>query len=271
MKTLLLAGVLLASSSATALAQTDCTTGADGNTYCDPTAFHVSAPGATGQDPVLLNNSTSFGITEVGNHTINQPIRVFFIEPGSTFTAPTINEVSGLGSGGNFDLTGPFAFEQSRAWNPADRLFDGSIISTISTGQNLGAELNLQGLDASISFANFITAFQAIGLCGGMVACPTTFSFEDVAIPEGFNSDNDFMNFAGAFALGTIIAPVAVDVESQNNGHFKITPFDTSWTNTGVVNSLSSTVPEPQTWAMLVIGFGLMGLLGFRRKAYKLA
>ena len=80
----------------------------------------------------------------------------------------------------------------------------------------------------------------------------------------------DFETVDGVFPLGTLIAPLAVDVVTKN-GKTTSTFYDTSWTNTGDVNTLSVSTPEPSTWAMLITGFALMGLFAPLRKSKRYA
>jgi hypothetical protein len=244
---------MLAAMGATpALAQMCSTDPVSGDTFCDPTAFHITSPTATGSDPVLLNDSNSFTIQLVGNHTINQPLHILFIEaPG---TALSISSVSGVGSSGAFSF-GPTATSVQDAFVTATRTFTGPAV-TISATQDLAKEINLPGGDTSLSYANFMTAFAANHL-----TLPTTFDVFDAIIPEGFNANSptDFVKVTGNFGLGTIIAPLALDITSQANGKFKVDVFDTSWTNAGVVNQLSVATPEPSTWVMMLLGFGFAG------------
>jgi len=61
----------------------------------------------------------------------------------------------------------------------------------------------------------------------------------------------DFLEINGTFGQGTVIAPyIAPDLF-------------TSWTNTGVV---TGAVPEPSTWAMMILGFAGVGYLAYRRR-----
>jgi hypothetical protein len=258
MRTLLLAATLLAASGSGALAQM-CQTDAAGNTICDPTAFHVTSSTATGSEPVLLNDSNTFTIDLVGNHTIDQPLHILFIEaPG---TALSITSATGVEAGGVPFSFGATATAAQQAFNLTDGLFDGPDV-TISTGQDLAKQINLAGGDTSISYANFMTAFAANGL-----SLPTTFDVFDATFPVGFDSNADFITLNGSFGLGTIIAPLALDVTTGSNGKLDVTVFDTSWTNAGVVNQLSSTVPEPRTWAMMLLGFAFLALVGRRARA----
>jgi hypothetical protein len=246
MRAALLAGALMLASGP-AFAQMCSTDPTSGDTFCDPTAFHVSSGTATGSDPVLLNDSNTFTITEVGNHTINQPLHILFIEaPG---TALSISGASGIGAGGVPFSFGATATGTQLAFDTTNRLFDGPQV-TISSGQDLGKQINLPGGDTSLSYANFMAAFAANGL-----PLPTTFDVFDAVFPVGFDSDADKITLTGNFGLGTIIAPFALDITQQSNGKFKVDVFDTSWTNAGVVNQLSSPVPEPRTWVMMLLGF----------------
>jgi hypothetical protein len=264
MKKLLLAAALCALV-APAYAQTACTTDASGNTICDPTSFHVTSGTATGSDPVLLNDANTFTITEVGNHSINDPIRVFFIDPLGT-ALPTITGATGVGPLGSFTL-GPTSVFTAQAFDSTNGLFDGPVV-TLAAGQKFGDQIGLG--DNSVSFANIKTEYDLLGL-----TVPTTFQIEEATfnVPGGgFNSDLDSLTVNGAFSIGTIIAPLAVDITLKNNGKLDITAFDTSWTNAGFVNTTSIPgTPEPSTWAMLIAGFGLLGLVGWKKRGARLA
>lgn len=264
MRKTLIAVALMAT--AGAHAQTaPCFTDASGNTFCDPASFHVTSPTATGQDPVLLNESNTLTITEVGNHSINQPIRVLLLEPlGSPL--PTITSATGVEAGGVPFSLGPQTTVAATAFDTTNGTFDGPVV-TLSAGQDVGKAFNLPGADASVSFTNILLAYAAAG-----IPAPTTFQIEDAVIPVSFDSDSDFLTLNGSFGLGTVIAPVAVDVEVGNNGKLKVTTFDTAWTNTGFVNKLSvPPVPEPSTWALMILGFSFLGFAGWRRAGIRLA
>lgn len=257
MRRLLLTTALIAFAGG-AHAQTACTD--DGATMiCDPTAFHVSAPGATGQDPVLLNNSTTFTLTEVGNHTINQPIRVLIIEPDGP-NLSSITGVNGLGTGGPFSF-GAQSITALGAFNTADNKFDGPAV-TISAGQDLVKQIGFNGGAASISFQNIKDEYNLLGL-----TVPTKFDVFDAAVPVGFNSDSDFLTALGFFPKGTIISAIALDIDTSNPRHVKIDVFDNSWTTAGFVNTLGSPVPEPSTWAMMLLGFVGFAFFGWRSRA----
>ncbi len=74
-------------------------------------------------------------------------------------------------------------------------------------------------------------------------------------------SGKDAINVIGSFAEGTYIAPVS------GNG------VDTSFTNAGLITGsavinpvISGTVPEPSTWAMMLLGFAGLGCAGYRQR-----
>jgi hypothetical protein len=260
MKKLLLAAALTALA-APAYAQTCTTDPASGNTLCDPSTLHVSSPTATGKDPVLLNDTNTFTITEVGNANINDPIRVYFIEPlGGVL--PTITGATGVGPLGAFTIGATALDLAPRVLDLANGLFDGALLGTLTAGQDFGKQLGVGG--GSLSFTNFIAEYTALGL-----ALPSAFQIEEASfnVPGGgFTSDTNFLTVNGSFAQGTIIAPIAVDVSiNPHNGKLDITAYDSPWTETAIVNPLGSPVPEPSTWAMLISGFALMGLFGWRK------
>jgi hypothetical protein len=257
MKKFLLSTVMAFAFAAPAYAQaTDCTPLPGGGTFCDPTSLHVTSPGATGSDPVLLNDANTFTITEVGNKSINDPIRVYFISALGT-ALPTISGATGVGPLGAFTI-GPTSVDIApRVLDLNNGLFDGALLGTLIAGQDFGKQLGIGG--GSLSFTNFLAEYTKEGF-----ALPNAFQIEEASfnVPGGgFNSDADFLTVNGSFALGTIIAPVAVDLSFDHQGNLNITAFDTSWTNAGIINTLSGPpVPEASTWVMLLSGFGLMAL-----------
>ena len=92
-------------------------------------------------------------------------------------------------------------------------------------------------------------------------------------INGGF-AGNDFYQINGIFPAGTIIAPYAQNLREQGQ-NISITIFDTSWTNAGLINggqcvdctpTPTAAVPEPSTWAMMILGFAGVGFMAYRRK-----
>jgi hypothetical protein len=209
----------------------------------DPTAFHVSSPGATGSDPVLLNNNTTFTISDINNSSsqqIDAPLDVYILEP-TTQAAPTVSSALFQGLAANSDT---FTIKPEAQWN------------TVTANSFYKNYLNCGGgCDGSVNASNVAAAEGTVGLEG------TLFNVYLVAVNmnggAGFNSNSDFETLLGNFAQGSIIAPFAT-TPPQPNG---TTAFDTSWTNAGFVN----TVPETSTWVMMLGGFGLICALGWRK------
>lgn len=268
--TVVAAALLMSAAGAQAQVAGGCMTDpTTGNTFCDPTSFHVGSPNDMGtSEPVLLGDSNTFTVTLVGNHDISQPIRIYFIEPLGA-ALPTITSATGFGVIGGVPSAFGFGVTPTAtatAFDQTNGLFDGPTV-TLTSGEDFGKQMNLKGADASVSFANITAEYTKLGL-----TVPTTFQLEDAVFPVGFNSNLDSITLNGSFGLGTVIAPLAVNVSVGSNGHLDITTFDTSWTNAGFVNTLSGPpVPEASTWVLLLTGFGLMGLAGWTKARGKLS
>jgi PEP-CTERM motif-containing protein len=237
MKKLLFAAALCVLA-APAYAQS-CTTDSSGNTFCDPADLHVTSPTATGSDPVLLNDNTTFTIKDVSNGaTIDQPLTIYF--------AVVTGQAKPIVTDWSFDggPTTPFVGSLSNegTWTP----------TASGTSKNLYSFVGCGGCDGSINKSNV----DAIETTLGLGPAPT-FNVFNLVLPVGFSGNTDFVTVDGTFSLGTIIAPLAEDIVGR-----KTTFYDTSWTNAGVVNDA---VPEPSTWAMMLIGFAGLGFAGYRK------
>jgi hypothetical protein len=240
MKKLLIAATLLACTALPAAAQLACSTDGSGNTFCDPTSFHVTDSKATGQDPVLLNENTTFNIDEINNDIINKPLTIFFAVPVGD-AKPVITK---------FDFNGgPFTtfagtLSNDGVWTPGN-----------GKGQDLYSFIGCAKCDPSINMTN-VDAVDGTGV---------KFNVYDLVINQGF-TNKGIETIDGLFATGTLIAPLAEDIVVGKGGKTTTTFYDTSWTNTGAVNTLSSPVPEPRTWVMMLSGFVLMAAFGYRRR-----
>jgi hypothetical protein len=231
---------LFLTSAQPAMAQSCTTIGTQ--TFCDPASFHITDSSATGTDPVLLNEATTFNVDDVDNGaTINKPLTIFFAVPTADMTSPSVTKFDF--DGGAFTTTG-ITISSLGVWNP-------------QTVGDLYTFVGCTACDNSINTSNVDTAEAALGF--GMTP---EFNVYSLTIQQAFGGNTDFETIDGLFPLGTLIAPLASDVETN-----KTTFYDTAWTNTGEVNLLAApAAPEPSTWVMLIAGFGLIGLLGWRKR-----
>jgi hypothetical protein len=208
--------------------------------YAD-TSLHVTGGSATGADPVLLNENTSFEILDNQNGTaIDSPLTIYFAVPVGD-TGPSVTSYAF--DSGTPKTTG-ITLNSLGVWDPA-----GGKAGDLYTFAGC-----TKGCDGSINESN-VDAVDGAG---------TKFNVWSLMLTQGFNSQGDDEVIDGLFAKGTIIAPLATDAKGKI--------ADTSWTNTGFVNvSPTSPVPEPSTWAMMISGFGLMAAMVRRQHKARLA
>jgi hypothetical protein len=108
----------------------------------------------------------------------------------------------------------------------------------------------------SINFGNISTAFDAN--FGGH---PTSFDVYRATVDAGFDGQS-FFEVNGSFPAGTVIVPFGTD------------DLFTSWTNTGLntggcvgcTPTPTAAIPEPSTWAMMILGFAGVGFMAYRRR-----
>lgn len=225
MRRLFLAGMILTAFAAPAFAAT---------------ALHESGPGATGSDPVLLNNATEFTVIDNSGKATNAPLTLYFAEPVGD-AAPSITSVTFDGA-------------------TADTFSSPSLVGTwnmsTSSSKDLYSFVGCTSCNNSVNVSNIKGELLSVGL-GGV----TSLDVYKVTIPQDFLVNGDWIDVTGVFQKGTVIVPLDANTKGL---------LDTSWTNTAFVNvdPRSTTVgsaPEPSTWAMLLIGFAGLGYAAVRR------
>jgi hypothetical protein len=246
----ILAGAALAAVLTAGTAKAD--TIINGISYFDPTSFHVTSSVATGSDPVLLNNNTTFSIQDIGGQNINQPLTIYIAGPVGS-TAPVITTAS---------YTSP---NPGSTTTPIAGPFPRTLFGTVSlVGTDLYSAVGCVACDNSLNQTNIDAAYATIGLPANTSSL-TVWSF---SLSQAFVG-KDQVNLVGTFANGDIVFPLA-----QNTNGNNVTIFDTSWTNAGLVDCAPGSglpgcngvtpppppppAPEPSTLALL--GVGLLGL-----------
>jgi PEP-CTERM motif len=151
----------------------------------------------------------------------------------------------------NVQLGSPYFFNdtnqlQAFVWN---QTFAGTILNTVANPLQSG--FSIDGAQSEDGFKNFS---QSLGYSGPKTVQLLTFE-------ETVNSS--FLLSSSSFALSTgdggTKAFFAADIT---------TTFATGASNTGPVGGLtiSTAVPEPSTWAMMILGFMGVGFMAYRRK-----
>ncbi|MDJ0278961.1 PEPxxWA-CTERM sorting domain-containing protein [Sphingomonas sp. 2R-10] len=112
--------------------------------------------------------------------------------------------------------------------------------------------------------AGFFTVFDTPGTFGGVGLTASSVTFNTTAFDGGLTielPDGDFRGFLGSqLFTGTTAMP------SLLTGAFTLaSDIDQSPVTITVSQSVAA-VPEPATWAMMIIGFGAVGI-GMRRRA----
>jgi hypothetical protein len=152
-----------------------------------------------------------------------------------TFTGASGNSsFSGTTSNGVLDVTlGAFSLANDTGFaNYTNNTFDLRISFTAPSGTNPNPGNFTADLTGSVSYFG-----------GGTV---------DI----NFGSPQTFTYSGGSFTL----AVGDVDLSVAGNGGFEDPPIN------GVI-TLASAVPEPATWAMMILGFFGIGFMGYRRNA----
>jgi hypothetical protein len=215
--------------------------------YADTTAYHVGATsdGGPGGDPNDIATNVMFFIADNPNKDEAGPLTIFFAVPEGE-ADPTISKITYNGGSAGLPFTGPVELT-----NLGDY--------TAASGKDFYTFVGCTACNNSLNFVNF-TAGQADTT---LPSAPTAYDVFKAVVTVDFTG-KDFIDVQGLFAEGTYIAPLSGE------------GVDTSFTNAGLITSGNVinpviSAPEPSTWAMLISGFALMGLFGWRKRTARYA
>lgn len=182
--------------------------------------------------------------------------------------------LTGTVSNGNFSFQeiGPIHYDQ---WVLSLDGLDSLNAFNVEQGDTINATITLDQLftvPASVDITTFGFALGGAGFPGGNTGTNGTFDF--------FNGITLVKSGAGGTTTSTQIAS-GVAFFPPDNGAFTFDSFITSFTidtlsgpasldyalATYTLFSPSGAVPEPATWAMMIVGFGGVGAMVRRRRA----
>lgn len=233
-----------------------CVVDASGNTYCDPTAFHVTGPGAgTSQDPVIIQSATSFSVIDNSGANTQAPLSLYFAVPvfsGITPAAPTITAATFNG--------GPITPPAFSAVTSIGQVPSTSSSDLYSAANTTCATIN-GACNNSVSFKNMVAAEVAEGL-----GTPIAFNLYSATVNQAFTNKGDEVDLTGTFAKGDIVVPFAQFTSTGSNGKTTTDDFDTSWTNTGFFDATpkctTECVPVPEPSSLMLLGGAGAAVLG---------
>ena len=168
-----------------------------------------------------------------------------------SFETPTVNGVS-YSDGGDTALTGGAGYEANGgAFGYANAVDGNQILHLQGTGT---ATLSVNDLLAgSLYTLSFFAAARP-----GYGALPVSVSFGDTLLGQFTPTSNDFTQFTDFNFLATGTTGSITFAGLNDDSTLDL--------NTGIdAVSVSAAVPEPATWAMMIVGFGLAGYAMRRR------
>jgi len=188
---------------------------------------------------VISNTNGNYLGTVLGDGTGGQQVR--FI--GQTFSAPITGQLTDF----QFTLTSstmPSVFGAVYAWDgskPTTLLWQSSIVSGIGSGAN-GAGI----IDFSPTGVNVTSGQQYVVFLGNFGIQETGQATVGTCLNCG--------------APGNMVTGVDRSGEITWSNNFGV--YDTTFSIT-----IASPVPEPTTWAMLIVGFAGVGFMAYRRRS----
>jgi hypothetical protein len=122
-----------------------------------------------------------------------------------------------------------------------------------------------------------VETFQLDTLAGGVDASGTAFVFFSIT-NDNFGNNGIFFgdsSVGGWFGTGPVVGNVVAETDSDylnpalyahNGFNINAVAGETLTGRNGSIVTISAAVPEPSTWAMMILGFIGVGFLAYRRK-----
>jgi hypothetical protein len=132
----------------------------------------------------------------------------------------------------------------------------------VTSGDLVSWSLSYSGLNASGTTANFSGAADLSATPSNITFTPTTSAY------SVFNQGNSIQNdLAFYFGSPSVAGYCAVPGGSGSYGACEdgFLPFTATTANSLTI--AVAAVPEPSTWAMMILGFAGVGFMGYRRKS----